>query len=108
MIWAMLAWLLPTLLVLPFDPAPRPGRNPQSTGRGSLPAALCERLESAVEAWLRLLVPWSGASAGQPAAPSKCLQCWFVTVIVLWQACCLAAPLYAAGHEAPLPSAGGA
>lgn len=115
MTWALLGWLLPTLAIIPFEPAFEAPQQPELRGAGRraaiwrLPSVACSRLEAAVEAWLRRLLPLPAPPRrpgdeppGEPAFGTSCVLCWLVTLCALWLVCCTVAPLYSAGSDAPL------
>lgn len=114
MTWAVVGWLLPTLLLLPFEASEGPEHNQAGASAGGWRrlAAACGRLEVIVEAWLRRLVPFTTRPPGQRhrgsaeeqaarGAGTHSALCWMVTLAALWQLCCSMAPLYGSGGDAP-------
>ena len=111
MVWTLFAWLLPTLLLLPFQPeeAPlQPAGGARRAQRGSRLVALCGSAEAATEAWLRQLLPQPVAAADAaggadgwggwaPHSNYRWALSWLVTLSWLWLLCCLVAPLYGDG-----------
>lgn len=113
-VWVLFGWLLPTLLLLPFQPEPalQPSDGTQRAHRGFWLVALWGRAEAATEAWLRQLLPHPAAPADVPGAAQgadglgewalpyqnyRCGLCWLVTLSMSWLFCCLVAPLYGDG-----------
>lgn len=114
MTWALFGWLLPTLLLLPFEPeaAPQPSSGAQRSHPGSRLVALWGRAEAAAEAWLRGLRPQplraDGPDEGVPNRNRLCAMSWVLTVSMLWLACCAAATLYGDGSPDALSHCSGA
>ena len=115
MTWAVVGWLLPTLLLLPFEATQGPETNQAGARAGGWRrlAAACGRVEAIVESWLRRLVPAPKRPPGQQrlraadahparAAGTHCALCWVVTLCALWLLCCSVAPLYGSGGDVPL------
>ena len=91
MTWAVIGWLLPTLMLLPIRATEQPepsGAEQQRCWR--LQAVVRGGLEAPVEAWLRRLLPFG----------SNCALCWLVSLCTLWLLCCSVAPLYGGASEA--------
>lgn len=103
MTWALIGWLLPTLILMVLEPPP-PEQQPERSNAGRLGrlariqqllAAACDRVEAALEAWLRRLLPRPQLHpAGEQVSPGSCALSWVLTLCGLWLLCCAAVPLY--------------
>lgn len=94
--WAIMGWLLPTLLLLPEAPPARPGGS---------------RLAWALETWLRMLLPVKQApqrraQQAQLPAAATCTLHWGAVLLVTWGACSSLAPLF--GDPRPAAAAAAA
>lgn len=90
--WVLFGWLLPTLLLLP--PKPENGADRHSRhNQGCL-----DRLARHFEVLLRGLLPSTHLQRQHEwwlAATASWALLWIVLLLVMWAACCLAAPLLA-------------
>lgn len=141
-IWITMAWLLPTLLLLPRERRPEAARSisgeprrssrlsssgaqqggddsgrassdstslhssrfePQNPTAHRSAARIAAKVPAAVESKLRLLKCSTAAAAGGRGGGLRqnglCLLRWAATLVIVWEACCLLAPLYSAPAE---------
>ncbi|KAI8473723.1 MAG: hypothetical protein J3K34DRAFT_164422 [Monoraphidium minutum] len=86
LLWLVLGWLVPALLLLPNSE-----NRAQRGTQGSAPRGA--RLLALLESGLRMLLPAQVQQSELPAG-LMCGLRWWVLVQLLWGACCVVAPLF--------------